>query len=99
MQRETSEPTIDQIAQRVEHLLTSARQRYQRLWGYYRNPMRFVGPTIGDGSLSERPYRQAQEWGLPPRITGARSGSDVDAALPIDQVTRKEVVIENDIGW
>lgn len=56
--------------------------RLQRLWHYYRNP---IGP--GD---ARRPYRQAQEWGLPPRITG------VGAA---DDVTRKEVVIENDIGW
>jgi hypothetical protein len=97
----TNEPTIEQIAQRVEHLLTTARQRYRRLWAYYRNPMRFVGATSGgEGSLNDRPYRQAQEWGLPPRITGSRSGCEIDtAATPIDQVTRKEVVIENDIGW
>jgi hypothetical protein len=54
----------------------------------------------GEGSLNDRPYRQAQEWGLPPRITGSHSGCEIDAgATPIDQVTRKEVVIENDIGW
>ena len=56
--------------------------RLQRLWQYYRNPM-----TAGD---AQRPYRQAQEWGLPARITGANASSDV---------ARKEVVIENDIGW
>jgi hypothetical protein len=99
-QATTSEPTIDQLAQRVEHLLTTARQRYRRLWAYYRNPMRFVGaPCGGDGALNDRPYRQAQEWGLPSRITGTRSGCEVNSATPIDQVARKEVVIENDIGW
>lgn len=56
-------------------------------------------PTTGAGGASDRPYRQAQEWGLPPRITGHRSGSDVLASLPMDEITRKEVVIENDIGW
>ena len=91
------EPSLELIAQRVEQLLTSGRQRYQRLWAYYRNPMR-VGGAPGE-SPSDRPYRQAQEWGLPARITGCRSGCDVGAATPLDQVTRKEVVIENDIAW
>jgi hypothetical protein len=101
MQRESADrPTFEEIAQRVEHLLTTGRQRYQRLWAYYRNPMRFAGAISGDGGPSDRPYRQAQEWGLPARITGCRGSSgDVNAAIPLDQVTRKEVVIENDIGW
>lgn len=61
------------------------RPRYARLWSYFRNPMRLCG---GD---ADRPYRQAQEWGLPPRITGRRTA---DGAYG-----RKEVVIENDIAW
>ena len=93
----TDEPSLELIAQHVEQLLTTGRQRYQRMWAYYRNPMR-VGGAPSD-SPSDRPYRQAQEWGLPARITGCRSGCDVGAATPLDQVTRKEVVIENDIGW
>jgi hypothetical protein len=97
-QLEAKRPSLDEIAQRVEQLLTTGRQRYQRLWAYYRNPMRCVGAGI-TGGTSERPYRQAQEWGLPSRITGCRSGSDVSSSLPLDEVTRKEVVIENDIGW
>ncbi|HEV2294559.1 MAG TPA: phage portal protein [Tepidisphaeraceae bacterium] len=92
-----NEPSLEELARRTEQLLTTARQRYQRLWAYYRNPMRVIGAR--DGGTSDRPYRQAQEWGLPPRITGHRSGCDVLASLPIDQITRKEVVIENDIAW
>ena len=93
----TDEPSFEEITQRVEQLLTTGRQRYQRLWAYYRNPMR-VGGAITEAT-SDRPYRQAQEWGLPPRITGHRAGCDVNSSQPLDQVTRKEVVIENDIGW
>src|SRR5438874_1201474 len=48
---------------------------------------------------SERPYRQAQEWGLPPRITGFASGSEPLADAIDRTVARKEVVIENDIVW
>jgi hypothetical protein len=61
--------------------------------------MRFTGASLGDGSTSDRPYRQAQEWGLPPRITGHRAGIEIGASQPLDEVTRKEVVIENDIAW
>ena len=84
----TDEPSFEEIAQRVEQLLTTGRQRYQRLWAYYRNPMR-VGGAITEAT-ADRPYRQAQEWGLPPRITGHRAACDVDSSQPLDQVTRKE---------
>ncbi len=103
MRQETDHPTVEEMAERVEELLTVGRQRYQRLWAYYRNPMRPAGTLLSASSSgdahSDRPYRQAQEWGLPPRITGYRSGGDVNGAIPVDHVTRKEVVIENDIGW
>ncbi len=74
------------LRQRIEHLLRSDRPRHRRLWDYYRNPLT-PSSTIATG---HRPYRQAQEWGLPSRITGRSS---------TDSVTRKEVVIENDIAW
>jgi hypothetical protein len=91
--------TSDQITERVQRLLEVERPRYRRLWAYCRNPLRVVGAT--PGSTSDRPYRQAQEWGLPQRITGVRSGASGEPfdGEPIDEIARKEVVIENDIGW
>lgn len=81
----------------TQRLLTSSRARLDRLWAYYRNPMRVQG-TVDDGG-SDRPYRQAQEWGLPPRITGQIAGETVFDATLAPGNARKEVVIENDIGW
>ena len=90
-------PAIDQIVERVERLIDLERPRYRRLWAYCRNPMR-VAASDGDGG--DRPYRQAQEWGMPARITGTRaSTNDVFAGEVLEDVARKEVVIENDIGW
>ncbi|MDB5325515.1 MAG: Phage portal protein Gp6-like, partial [Phycisphaerales bacterium] len=81
----------------ADQLLTTARFRLDRLWAYYRNPMR-VEAMIADDAPA-RPYRQAQEWGLPSRITGHVAGDNVFDASSVPGVARKEVVIENDIGW
>lgn len=85
------------VRERIEQLL-DRRARYSRLWAYYRNPIR-MSASVSDDAGSDRPYRQAQEWGLPSRITGTRSGDEPFHAQPIDDVARKEVVIENDIAW
>jgi len=82
------------LTRAIQRLTTADRARFRRLWAYYQNPMQPLGAVNDD-----RPYRQAQEWGLPARITGFRSGREVDASQRIDDVARKEVVIENDIGW
>jgi len=95
--RDTKVPMTLDLAQRVERLLNVERPRYRRLWAYCRNPMR-VGTAV-DPSGSEKPYVQAQEWGLPPRITGIKSGGDVFEGELIEGFSRKEVVVENDIGW
>ncbi len=60
--------------------------RLRRLWDYYRNPR----TPHRDPRSSSRPYRQAQEYGLPARITA--DTTDIE-------IVRKEVVIENDIAW
>src|SRR5436190_11772615 len=84
--------------EQIDKLLGSDGARFRRLWGYYRNPMRACGvPNEEQGS--ERPCRQAQESGLPSRITGVRAGLEIFSGSPVEQVARKEVVIENDIGW
>src|SRR5688572_3748944 len=86
------------LAERIEKLLGPDRQRYRRLWAYYRNPMR-VCPADSSDHGADRPYRQAQEWGLPSRITGVRSRGEISSGQVIEDIARKEVVIENDIAW
>jgi hypothetical protein len=95
------------LREAVDRLIHTERPRYRRLWGYYRNPMRVFG-RIAPGGVggagagaqnSEKPYRQAQEWGLPSRITGYRAGAEPFADSPGGGLARKEVVIENDIAW
>jgi hypothetical protein len=87
MQQQTSSNgnatlTDPRTCELIERLI-DRRPRYSRLWAYYRNPMRICGP-ISDDAGSDRPYRQAQEWGLPSRITGARSGDEPFHAQPVD---------------
>ena len=83
----------------IDELLNERAADYRRLWAYYRNPFRVCpAPAGSEYAGSERPYRQAQEWGLPPRLTGYAAGAEPFDETPVD-TARKEVVIENDIGW
>ncbi|MFK7884873.1 MAG: phage portal protein [Phycisphaerales bacterium] len=70
----------------------------ERLWAYYRNPLELVGVSGHAMSVLTTGqavgwYRQAQEAGLPVRIKGRGYG------VPGSENGRREVVIENDIGW
>ena len=94
----TGSACSDELRRRIEKLIEQDRPRYLRLWAYYRNPMRAAMPVGADHQL-DRPYRQAQEWGLPTRITGMRSSLEFGHAQPVEYISRKEVVIENDIAW
>ena len=85
------------VRRRMERL-DGERRRYRRLWAYYRNPM-LIGRAATEQQGSQRPYRQAQEWGMPPRITGLSFGGDPLGLASASGATRKEVVIENDIAW
>ncbi len=68
--------------------------RLEQLWAYYRNPLELVGRSgLAQGASNVGWYRMAQERGLPSRVTGT-SVDGVSAASG-----RREVVIENDIGW
>ncbi len=91
----------DELRERIiETLLNSQAQHYRRLWMYYRNPMH-PRAALCDQQGSDRPYRQAQEWGLPSSVTGVRALSQepLGPCDLVDGVARKEVVIENDIAW
>ena len=60
------------------------------LWDYYQNPM----TEVGAGRCV-----QAQEAGLPARITGLTATPGAVSGRSAGLVQRKEVVIENDIAW
>lgn len=75
-------------------------EHFGRLWEYYQNPAVAMFSPAGDEATGNGRV-QAQETGLPPRITGRRYGSAREAAFgkKIADIQRKEVVIENDIAW
>jgi len=77
--------------------------RLERFLGYYRNPTTELAAGLSCGmgtSFAVRPFRQYQELGLPARITGFRRAADgAGSATGTVDTQRKEVVIENDIGW
>jgi len=77
-------------------------RHFSRLWDYYSNPMIDLSAAAsGRVSQSGRCYVQAQEYGLASRITGIRQSAagGIFAGAVDSQIERKEVVIENDIGW
>ena len=80
--------------------------RFGKMWEYYEN--RIMDLRRGESNTVERKvnesgkcYIQAQEYGLPSRITGlARCvEAGVFGGRPVGDIQRKEVVIENDIAW
>lgn len=93
-----SESFVDWL---VDEKWVEAGLHYGKLWDYYDNPMRQASPRgSGEGGLQEtaRNYVQAQEVGLPPRITGLVYSS-AGEGRSVGDIQRKEVVIENDIAW
>ena len=89
----------DYIEWLVDTRWVDIQAHFEQLWNYYANPK----AEITDSRLSEsgRCYVQAQEFGLPARITGyVHSGqAGLPGARSLRDVQRKEVVIENDIAW
>ncbi|MHC4122320.1 MAG: phage portal protein [Planctomycetota bacterium] len=88
----------------INERVVDIQNHFGRLWDYYTNPVidiNFSG--ISGRKLSElgRCYVQAQEYGLPCRITGFTHSADVglSGARAVEDIQRKEVVIENDIAW
>ena len=93
----------------VEHLVREevpARAMHLgRFWDYYRNELTPLGAGLPDAAVPPgaetcaRPYFQAQEFGLPARITGRSHLGYGGVGVPQPGAQRKEVVIENDIAW
>lgn len=71
---------------------THVRPNLERLWSYYRNSQTPGYPAVwnaaGAGQGQGRPYRLAQEAGLPDRLTNPPAGAPT-----------RHTVIENDIAW
>jgi len=79
---------------------------FGKMWEYYANPIvdlhRSGSHTVEQkAGESGKSYVQAQEYGLPARITGLTRCAEagVFGGRPIGDIKRKEVVIENDIAW
>jgi len=88
----------------VEEKAIDIQTHFNKLWEYYANRMidsSGIGVSERKVNESGRCYVQAQEYGLPARITGfvhsPRTG--VFGATAVNDLQRKEVVIENDIAW
>ncbi len=76
--------------------------RFGRFWEYYQNPIYDSVETAGGAdNETSRNYVQGQEIGLPSRITGVsyRGADSITGGRGIEDIGRKEVVIENDIAW
>jgi len=88
----------------VDAQAAAIQEHFARLWDYYANPMVPLtggGPAERKAGESGRCYAQAQEVGLPARITGLARGAPagVLGSRVLKDIQRKEVVIENDIAW
>jgi len=99
----------DYVEWLVDERSAEVARHFSRLWEYYANRMEDVIDTAASPlgtsgrkvSESGRCYVQAQEYGLPSRITGLvqSAAGGVFGGRSAKDVRRKEVVIENDIGW
>ena len=88
----------------VEEQWPEIGSHFGRLWDYYYNPMFESAGLAGFDNtfnVSGRNYLQAQEYGLPARITGVvyPGAGGVLGGRRVSDIQRKEVVIENDIAW
>ncbi|MHC4573043.1 MAG: phage portal protein [Planctomycetota bacterium] len=88
----------------VDERSVDIQTHFTRLWEYYTNPVyEACGTGAFDRKVNEsgRCYVQAQECGLPARITGFVHSADAGilGGRSVREVQRKEVVVENDIAW
>jgi len=101
---EDAEFEADYIGWLVDERSIEIQGHFTKLWEYYGNRTVEVSSSgICDRKVNEsgRCYVQAQECGLPARITGLvhSANAGVFVGQSVRDVQRKEVVIENDIAW
>jgi len=91
----------DYIEWLVDEHAADIQTHFAKLWEYYANRMQPGTVSREPGHELGRCYLQAQEYGLPARITGLvhSANGGVFGARCVRDVQRKEVVIENDIAW
>jgi len=94
----------DYIEWLVDEKATEVQAHFAKLWEYYANrTIEIDGCGAFERKTNEagRSYVQAQEYGLPARITGLvhSANTGVFGGKAVKDIQRKEVVIENDIGW
>ncbi len=94
----------DYIDWLVDEQSIEIHRHFNRLWDYYANPMtEIIGSGTTERKVSEtgKCYIQAQEYGLPTRITGLLHSAEAGTfgTRAVKEIQRKEVVIENDIAW
>ncbi|MCK5472726.1 MAG: phage portal protein [Planctomycetes bacterium] len=84
----------DYIQWLVDEHSEDINKHFAKLWEYYSNHMY-------EKNVAGRCYVQAQECGLPPRITAMQysPNAGILASKAVQDVQRKEIVIENDIAW
>jgi len=94
---EDNQLQADYIEWLVEQRWVDIQAHFSKLWEYYINQIY----DIRASNTSGRCYLQAQEYGLPARITGLAHSANtgIFAGKAVKDVQRKEVVIENDIAW
>ena len=92
----------DYVEWLVDERSVDIQTHFSKMWQYYANIRQEVNSVSDRQELTNgRCYVQAQEYGLPPRITGFvhSANTGVFGGRRVRDVQRKEVVIENDIAW
>lgn len=94
-----ADPLWSKLQPAIRGHVGRALPRHEKMWAYYRNPIELVRRSgAADGGAARGWYRSAQEVGLPARIVGVGGGLGGEAGFGGER-GRREVVIENDIGW
>ena len=92
---------VDYLDWLVAEQSVDIQMHFGKMWEYYANRMieDTNSCTYGKNETT-RCYVQAQEYGLPTRITGRiySPNTGVFGGRTVREVQRKEVVIENDIA-